>query len=183
MPLSMRGHPWRSAVVAFARGYVAVSLFGGSALLVWPSAPAGQIDAAGFGAGATVIRSCDIETTPMAFGVYDPLVLHASQPLDREGSVTISCTKGTAATIGLNAGLHASGSARHLSNAGALLQYELFKDANRTERWGEGGPDSLQAGNAPDDAPRTFVVFGRIRAGQDVPVGTYTDAVVVTVEF
>lgn len=152
-------------------------------LLFWPDALPGQVGAAGFGVGATVIRSCDIETTPLAFGVYDPLVQHASQPLDREASVTITCTKGTSATISLNGGMRASGTARNLSNGSAVLQYDLFKDANRTQRWGEGDADALQTGDAPSDAPRTFVVFGRIFPGQDVPVGTYTDSVVVTVEF
>ena len=65
----------------------------------------------------------------------------------------------------------------------ALLRYDLFKDVARTLRWGASDADSLQAGEAPSEAPRTFVVFGRIFPNQDVPVGAYTDSVVVTVEF
>jgi spore coat protein U-like protein len=146
--------------------------------LIW-----GQVGATAFGVGATVLRRCDISTTPLAFGEYDPLVRHASQPLDRDGSVTITCTKGTSATVGLNDGSHASGTVRNLSNGSALLRYDLFIDAARTRRWGMDEANALQAGDAPSDAPRTFVVFGRIFAGQDVPVGAYTDLVVVTVDF
>ena len=91
--------------------------------------------------------------------------------------------KGTPAAVSVNGGLHASGATRHLSNGSAVLQYDLFKDAGRTQRRAEGDADALQAGEAPSDAPRTFVVFGRILPGQDIPVGTYTDSVVVTVEF
>lgn len=163
--------------------YLAVGVLVGGGLLTWPGTLPGQVGAAGFGVGATVLRSCDIGTTSLAFGVYDPLVLHASQPLDREASVTVTCTKGTPATLGLNGGLHASGAARYLSSGTALLQYDLFKDSGRTQRWGDGDADALQAGEAPSDASRTFVVFGRILPGQDIPVGAYTDSVVVTLEF
>lgn len=163
--------------------YLAVGLLLGNILIMWPGTLLGQVGAAGFGVGATVIRSCDIAATPLAFGVYDPLVLHASQPLDREASVTITCTKGTPTTLTMSGGLNASGAARRLSSGAAMLQYELFQDAGRTQRWGESGAEALQAGEAPSDAPRTFLVFGRIFSGQDVPVGTYTDSVVVTVEF
>ena len=143
----------------------------------------GQVGATGFGVGATVLRRCDIRTTPLAFGTYDPLVQHAVQPLDRAGSITITCTKGTAATIGLDGGLRTSGTNRNLSSGSAMLAYDLFQDASRTQPWGDGEADALDAGDAPSDAPRTFVVFGRIFAGQDVPVGTYTDSVVVLVDF
>ena len=162
---------------------MAVGVLALGGLVTQPGTLLGQVGAAGFGVGATVLRSCDIETTPLAFGTYDPLVLHVSQPLDREASVTITCTKGTPATIGVNGGLHGSGSARQLANGAALLRYELFKDAGRTQQWGDSDADSLQGGEAPSEAPRTFVVYGRIFPNQDVPVGAYTDSVVVTVEF
>ena len=172
-----------SAVVARATRCVLLVALTVSGVFAVPGVLWGQAGATAFGAGATVLRRCDIATTPLAFGEYDPLVRHASQPLDRDGSVTITCTKGTSATIGLNAGSHSSGTSRNLSNGSALLRYDLFIDAGRTQRWGEGEANALQAGDAPSDAPRTFVVFGRVPAGQDVPVGAYTDMVVVTIEF
>ena len=162
---------------------IAVGVLALGGLAAQPGTLLGQVGAAGFGVGATVLRSCDIETTPLAFGVYEPLIIHASQPLDREASVTITCTKGTPATIGVSVGLHGAGVTRQLSSGTALLRYDLFKDIGRTERWGTTDADSLQAGEAPSEAPRTFVVFGRIFPNQDVPVGAYTDSVVVTVEF
>jgi len=36
---------------------------------------------------------------------------------------------------------------------------------------------------APSKAARSMDVFGRITANQDVPSGTYSDSVVVTVSF
>ena len=163
--------------------YVALAVLLGSGLVLRPGRLLGQVGAAGFAVGATVIRSSDIEATPLAFGIYEPLVLHASQPLDREASVTITCTKGTPATLRLNGGLHAAGAGRYLASGGAVLRYDLFQDAGRAQRWGEGDADALQPGEAPSHAPRAFIVYGRIFPGQDIPVGTYTDSVVVTVEF
>lgn len=172
-----------AAVVAGAARRVLLLALTAGGLLCVPGLLWGQVGATAFGAGATVLRRCDIATTPLAFGEYDPLVRHASQPLDRDGAVTITCTKGTSATISLNGGLYSSGTLRNLSNGSARLQYDLFMDAGRTQRWGEGDANAFQAGDAPSDAPRTFVVFGRVFPGQDVPVGAYTDSVVVTVEF
>ena len=155
----------------------------GLALATWPAIVDGQVGAAGFSAGATVMRSCDIQTSPLAFGDYDPIAQHATQPLDREGSVILTCTKGTSATIGLSVGQHALGAARHMSNGSAVLRYGLFLNADRTQPWGEGSADQVDVSDAPSDAPRTFVVFGRIPAGQDIPIGAYTDSVVATVVF
>ena len=155
----------------------------GLALVMWPATVDGQVGAASFTAGATVMRSCDIQTSPLAFGDYDPIAQHATQPLDREASVILTCTKGTSATIGLSVGQHALGAARHMSNGSAVLRYDLFSNADRTQPWGESSADQVDTGEAPSDAPRTFVVFGRIPAGQDIPIGTYTDSVVATVVF
>lgn len=174
-----RGREPRQRQTRCALGAAAI----GALALNWPATLDGQVGAAGFMAGATVVRSCDIDTSPLAFGAYDPVVQHASQPLDSAASVTLSCTKGTSATIGLSAGQHASGTVRNMWNGNTALQYELFSDAGRTQPWGDGGSNQVETGEAPSDAPRTFVVFGRIPGGQDIPIGTYTDAVVATVVF
>lgn len=167
----------------WARRAVAAVAMSGLAVVMWPVTLDGQVGAAGFTAGATVMRSCDIQTSPLAFGDYDPLVQQATQPLDREASVILTCTKGTAATIGLSAGQHAAGSARNMSNGSAVLRYDLFSNANRTQPWGDASANQVDTGEAPNDAPRSFIVFGRIPPGQDIPIGTYTDSVVATVQF
>ena len=167
----------------WAQRAVAAGAVSGLALVIWPATLDGQVGAAGFTAGATVMQSCDIQTAPLAFGVYDPVVQQATQPLDREASVTLTCTKGTTATIGLSVGQHPLGTARNMSNGSAVLQYDLFSNADRTQLWGDSSANQVDTGDAPSDAPRTFVVFGRIPPAQDIPIGTYTDSVVATVVF
>lgn len=133
---------------------------------------------------ASVVRNCTISTLPVAFGPYDPVVANATADLDATGSVSIACTKGTPATIGLSLGANATGSTRRLSDgADGFLTYELFKTSLRTTVWGSSGTDLLDAGAAPSRSSRAFTVYGRITAGQDATVGVYSDTVVATVNF
>ena len=81
-----------------------------AATLGWSSATMFAATAtASLSVTATVANNCSISTTALAFGSYDPVTTHASAPLDSTGTVVISCTKGAAATIGLNTGSNASG--------------------------------------------------------------------------
>jgi len=133
---------------------------------------------------ATVKRNCLITTTPLAYGAYDPVGANATAPLDSTATVVLSCTKGTTAAIGLDAGANADGAARRMSNAAnGFLQYELYKDTAHSDVWLNAGDGMLQVGAAPSKDPRSFTVYGRIAGAQDVPVGTFSDSVVATVNF
>ena len=132
---------------------------------------------------ATVSNNCTITTNPIAFGGYDPIVTHASANLDAAGAVIIACTKGAVTTLGLDTGANASAGARQLASSGNVLAYELYQDSSRSTVWGNSGGALVNSGTAPSKDARTFPVYGRITAGQDVPAGSYTDSVVATVNF
>ena len=86
---------------------------------------------------ATVRRNCTITTAPLAFGSYDPVVANATTPLDATATVTIACTMGTPATIGLDAGSNALASQRRLTNASsAYMNYQMFLDSAHATVWG-----------------------------------------------
>ncbi|ACL67069.1 Spore coat U domain protein [Anaeromyxobacter dehalogenans 2CP-1] len=130
---------------------------------------------------ATVVPSCTIAATPVAFGNYDPLVTNSSTALNAQGTVTVTCTTGTAYTIGLGAGNSASGSrAMQHASLTAELPYELYLDAARTTVWDN---TVMQTGTAAGITPAPYPVYGRIPAAQNVPTGSYADAVVATVTF
>ena len=142
------------------------------------------------GVSANVSANCTISTTAVAFGAYDPIVVNAATPRDANGAVTITCTKGATTTIGLDAGgnsTHASGTTRAMTNGAgtpSYLSYELYQDAPGGTLWGNSGADLDTPPAAPSKAPRSFTVYGRIPAGQDVPVAaSYSDTVVATVNF
>lgn len=133
---------------------------------------------------ATVRRNCTITTTPLAFGTYDPVVANVTTPLDAAATVTIACTMGTPATIGLDTGSNALATQRRLTNSSsAYMNYQIFLDSGHSNVWGNETTTQLDAGTAPSKEPRAFPVYGRIPAGQDVPVGPFSDSVVATVNF
>jgi len=132
---------------------------------------------------ATVAKNCSITTTAVAFGSYDPAVTNATTNLDGTGTVVVACTKGAGTRISLGRGANASGLTRRMRGAAALLTYELYKNAGRTTVWRSGAVNGLTIPGAPSRAARTFTVYGRVPAGQDVVAGPYTDTVVATINF
>lgn len=135
-------------------------------------------------ATTTVTTECNITVTPLAFGAYDPLVAHVTADLDGTATVSLTCTKGAAASVALAIGLNASGSTRRMiSNIGDYLTYELHQDSARTFVWNEELTSLLTLGPATSMAPRNLTVYGRVFGGQDVRAGTYTDSVLATVNF
>jgi spore coat protein U-like protein len=133
---------------------------------------------------ASVSKNCTITTSPVNFGGYDPVAANATTPLDGTGTLTVACTKGAVAKIGLNAGSNAQGTTRRMSqSASAFLTYEIYSDAAHTVVWGNGTTDSLDIPAAPNKNPRNYTAYGRVASAQDATVGAYTDTVVATVNF
>jgi spore coat protein U-like protein len=149
------------------------------------SSPASAATAtANLAVSATVTSNCTISTAALAFGSYDPVVANASTDLDGTGTVTIACTKGSTATVGLGLGANVSGTTRRLSDGSTnYLTYELYQDSGRTTVWGNSGAALLSPAAAPSKAARNFSVYGRVVSNQDVAAGSYTDTVVATVNF
>jgi spore coat protein U-like protein len=133
---------------------------------------------------ANVIRKCVLVTNPLNFGSYDPVQTNSTSPLDGQAMIRVSCTKGTAINIGMDDGTNAQGTVRNMTGgAASLLGYELYKDANRTQRWGSSATERYDAGVAPSRDPRDFIVYGRVPGAQDVPEGSFLDTILVTVQF
>lgn len=126
-----------------------------------------------------VVPNCRIAVTDLAFGAYDPLVLHSSQNLDGTALVRVSCTKNERATILMED----NGSPARALNFGSFnLSYGIFSDAARTRTWGSSG-NGMQVSFDGGSTQQEITVYGRIPAGQVVPAGPYADAVTATVDF
>ena len=99
---------------------------------------------------ASVANNCTISTSPLAFGAYDPVVTNASTNLDATGTVTVACTKGATATIGLGLGSNASGNTRRMSDGSRnFLSYAVYQDSSRSTIWGNSGAALLSPSAAP----------------------------------
>ena len=137
---------------------------------------------------ATLDPTCTVQTTPAAFGHYNPITTHATAPLEITSSVTITCSKGMATTIGLDRGLHAdyaTNTTRAMKHVlrDEYLNYELYQDSIHTTLWGTSIPHLVVPPVAVDTKPRTYLIFGRVPAGQDVSIGNYHDTIVAIVNF
>ena len=160
---------------------------GAMALLAATIAPASAQAAtatANLSATATVINNCTISTAALAFGNYDPVGVNAAAALDGTGTVTIACTKGTTATIGLGLGANASGTTRRMTDgSGNYLTYEMYHEVGHSTVWGTAGAALLSPAAAPSKAARNFTVYGQVTGNQDATAGAYTDTIVATVNF
>jgi spore coat protein U-like protein len=160
-----------------------LALTGGVLMAANGLAEAQTTRTASFQVTANVAANCTITAQPLAFGSYDPLQVHAATALDAQSDVTITCTRGSASTVGLGLGANAAGAVRRMINGTQFLTYELYKEAARTNIWGDAGAGLVNPGAAPSIAPRALTVYGRIPAGQDVGTGPYTDTVIASVTF
>ncbi|MEK7314534.1 MAG: spore coat U domain-containing protein [Deltaproteobacteria bacterium] len=121
-----------------------------------------------------VIPSCSVTgTTAVSFGVYDPL--NAVDNIAGAGNFTFNCGISTLYQ------LHIAGVRQMNDGLGNLIDYGLYTDAGRTSVWPSSTPSAETGVTA--GAPVTRDVFGRIFAGQDVPIGAYLSTVTVTVTY
>jgi spore coat protein U-like protein len=134
--------------------------------------------------------SCTVTATPVAFGVYDPLL---STPRTATGGVTLRCTATGAAesvrsTIALSTGGSGSYALRSLFSGTERLDYNLFLNSSFTTIWGDGTAGSRVGTanlNIPAGQSRTAnrTIYGRIPALQSPAAGAFGDTIVVTVTY
>jgi spore coat protein U-like protein len=160
-----------------------VALFFGGLVLALATPALAQTATASLTVSATVAKNCSIATTAVAFGNYDPVVSNATSPLDGTGTVVVTCTKGAGTRIDLGLGANASGTTRRMSGGTDFLTYELYQNSSRSTVWGSGVAAGETIVTAPSKAARTFTVYGRVPAGQDVAAGSYNDTVIATINF
>lgn len=132
---------------------------------------------------ATVTPACHIVASPLDFGSFDATTGNA---VAAPGSVSVTCTKDTAYTVGADAGSGsgATFAARQMPSNGNLLQYSLFTDASHTSVWGDGTSSSNALSGNGSGSSDTVNFYGQIAAGQTTaPAGDYSDTVTVTVSY
>ena len=164
-------------------------------LLSWGVAGLAATAPATIAVTANITTTCSITASPLAFGDYDPIGVHATADKTGTGTVTVTCAKGASSlTIGMSYGAHVSGTTqRQLAGPAAadLLSYNLFQPSSTTAgascpgtiAWTTTAPGLLVLATSPSKAPRTYNVCGTIPMGQDAAAGAYTDTVIATLNF
>jgi len=132
---------------------------------------------------ASVATNCVFKNSPsIGFGTYDTIT---GAEVNGTGTISIACTKGTVATIALdNGGNHsnATGTQRAMKSGSNYLNYDIFQDSAFGTFWGTSTNAEVEPA-APNATTQTFTAYAKIPSGQDIPQGSYSDTVGVTVTF
>jgi len=135
----------------------------------------------------TVSNDCQITTPSISFGSA-PVVAGFGTVSQ---SVSLSCTKGSAYTVGLNDGENVSGGRRRMkSSAGNYLAYDIFKSAGSV-RWGSlttarraSSDADVNPGNGTGTGSQVFNYNAKVYTDQATPpAASYIDNVILDVQF
>jgi len=127
--------------------------------------------------------SCTISVTSVAFGNYN---VFTTTPDDSTGTITYRCNSAAMnISIALSDGSSTTFSPRTLRKGGEVLSYNLYRNAARTQIWGNGtgGTSVYTQSNPPNNQNVNVSVYGRIPALQDVSAGNYSDTVSAVINF
>lgn len=120
------------------------------------------------------------------FGTYMPLT---PTPLDVATQVTVRCVAqpGTFEIL-VGPGFSGNQLMRALSNGAAgTLNYNIYRDAARTQIWGDGTPPTFTVTGARTSRGRPsfhlYTMYGRAFANQAPQPGAYTDDPMTTILF
>ncbi len=128
---------------------------------------------------------CQIRSTVgVNFGTYLTTDL---LPRDSVGSISYRCDgQLTPLTIDISAGGSGTYAPRSMAGSGTHhLEYNLYLDATRLLVWGNGASGTGRYGPVipVSGVDVTVPIYGRIPAQQAIPVGAYSDTLVMTVTF
>lgn len=136
------------------------------------------------GFAGTALGNCSVNVSGANFGSYD---IFNATPTYSSGDVAINCLVGIPYNIKLDAGVNNPGnfSPRKLNNTStsSTLAYNLYRDPFYSEVWGDGTSGTFYVSGVGAGSTELIRVYGQIPPGQNVAVGTYSDAVTVLVEW
>jgi spore coat protein U-like protein len=153
--------------------------------------------------GACLGRDIGTYTTPLTVSLFvnndctitAPNITFGSAPVVSGFStisqtLNVSCTKGSAYTVGLDGGQNNSGGRRRMVSSGNFLAYDIFKSAGSTV-WGSVGTArrsstdaEVNPGNGLGTGSQVFNYNAKVYTDQTTPpVGVYADSVILDVGF
>ena len=169
--------PWRANGAGRRGARLALAL---TAAALQPAVAVAETTTGQLTVSAEVLSGCTLIGGTLDFGYY---VSGQPDDLDATGEISYVNCSGRL-TFDLGGGTHGSVNDRKMAGPdGGRLDYQIYRAANRTGVWGMGDQafelpltgDTPSSGNIP--------VHGRIRGGQAVPGGSYTDTVNITLTF
>lgn len=128
---------------------------------------------------ATVVRSCNLAALPMMFGTISILLPDATV----QTPIFVDCTPNTTYTVAIDNGQNFNGQRRMIRTGagwGTYLNYEIYSNAARTQRWGT-TPAQVVTRVAPANGKTTLYAYGRTTGF--IAAGPFEDTVTITIAF
>ena len=138
----------------------------------------------GFLSVSEVYAGCSVSSTSIIFGNYD---VFSSTPAIGNGSITLSCTSKTDVSIAVEASSNSSSfnprMMQHFSRDDTV-NYTLYTSAAMIKVWGDGtqGTATVAAVNVKNNAT-PIIIYGKIFPLQNVSAGSYSEQLLVTINF
>lgn len=127
---------------------------------------------------ANIQPNCRVTAQNINFGNHGLL----DGNVDADGGLRVTCTNGTAYSVGLGNGQTGTGpTARRMTIGSRAITYGLYKNMARNQPWGSTGTQLVTGTGA--GGVQTLPVYGRVPPQRTPTPGTYTDTVVVTVTY
>jgi len=157
-------------------------LFTAGALLLSANAASAATETNTFTSQIIIQAECTIlSANTLDFGTLG--LINAN--IDMTATFDVQCTNTTPYDLRLSAGTTAGGSiaTRRMIGGGApTVDYNMFRDAGRTQNWGETDATDTVSGIGSGSS-QTITVYGRVPVQATPAPDTYTDVVTVTVSY
>lgn len=153
------------------------------AALAFPGAAHAGSQQTTMGVSATVTANCTISAGSVAFGNINPM---QATNWDATGTLTVSCTNGSAWSISADAGSTAGATmtSRRMTSGANTLNYALYTTSARNVVWGDGTGTTAVVSGTGTGGSQSVTIYGRIPSGQtSAPTGPYADTVNITITY
>jgi spore coat protein U-like protein len=129
-------------------------------------------------------QSCSVSTVGVNFGGYSTL---SASNVSSTGTITINCNRKISTVLSIGASPNSGGfqpRQMKMASGSDLLSYNLYTTSAQTTIWGDGtsGTSTVPL-SVYRSTPKDAIIYGLLPASQDVYVGSYSESLVVTVDF
>ena len=124
-------------------------------------------------------HTCTLNVTGVNFGSYD---VFSNTPLDSTGNIDVNCPSRVGYYIELSEG-GGTNTQRVMGSGAHRLNYNLYTAANRAVVWGDATSGTARVNGTGIGVSVNHGVYGRIPALQNVHPGSYSDIIIVELNF
>jgi spore coat protein U-like protein len=132
-----------------------------------------------FALTAQQVHACTLNVTGVNFGSYD---VFNNSALDSTGNIDVNCPSGVGYTMALSAG-GGTHTQRVMGSGAHRLNYNLYTASNRAVVWGDATSGTVTVNGTGIGVSVNHAVYGRIPALQNVHAGSYSDTIIVELNF